>query len=57
MRRQNMAEQAVIDLRAPGEILCKTLSLCLTNYAVSNEDVWRSGCIDLRFLYLGTNWR
>jgi hypothetical protein len=33
------------------------LSLCLTNEAVRHEDVWGSGCIDPRFLDLGTSWR
>jgi hypothetical protein len=32
------------------------LSLCLTNYALRHEDVWGSGCIDPRFLELGTSW-
>jgi hypothetical protein len=27
------------------------------NYALHHEDVWGSGCIDPRFLDLGTNWR
>jgi hypothetical protein len=31
------------------------LSLCLTNYALCHEDVWGSGCIDPRFLDLGTS--
>jgi hypothetical protein len=32
---------------------CKVkLSLCLTN-----EDIWGSGCIDPRFLHLGTVWK
>jgi hypothetical protein len=33
------------------------LFLCLTTYALSREDVWGSGCIDPRFLDLGTSWR
>jgi hypothetical protein len=33
------------------------LSLCLTDYALRHEDVWGSGCIDPRFLDLGTSWR
>jgi hypothetical protein len=33
------------------------LSLYLTNSALRNEDVWRSGCIDPRFLDLDTSWR
>jgi hypothetical protein len=33
------------------------LSLDLTNKAPRHEDVWGSGCIDPRFLDLGTSWR
>jgi hypothetical protein len=33
------------------------VSLCLVNYALRHEDVWRSGCIDPCFIGLGTNWR
>jgi hypothetical protein len=33
------------------------LSLCLTDYALRHEGVWGSGCIDPRFLDLGTSWR
>jgi hypothetical protein len=33
------------------------LSLYLTKQALRHEGVWGSGCIDLRFLDLGTNWR
>jgi hypothetical protein len=33
------------------------LSLCLTKYALHHEGVWRSGCIDPRFLDFGTSWR
>jgi hypothetical protein len=33
------------------------LSLRLTNYALCYDDVWGSGCIDPRFLDLGTNWK
>jgi hypothetical protein len=25
--------------------------------ALRHEDVWRNGCIDPRFLHLGTSWR
>jgi hypothetical protein len=31
------------------------LSPCLTNYALSHENVWGSGCIHPRFLELGTS--
>jgi hypothetical protein len=31
------------------------LSLCLINQAPCHEDVWRSGCLDPRFLDLGTS--
>jgi hypothetical protein len=27
------------------------------NQALCQEGVWESGCIDPRFLYLGTSWR
>jgi hypothetical protein len=30
------------------------LFMCLTNWAITHEDVWRSGYIDQRFLDLGT---
>jgi hypothetical protein len=33
------------------------LSLCLTNYALRQEDVWGSGCINPHLLDLGTSWR
>jgi hypothetical protein len=33
------------------------LSLCLTNSALRNEDVWGSGCIYPHFLDLDTSWR
>jgi hypothetical protein len=33
------------------------LPLCFTNSALCHEDVWKSGCIYLRFLDLGTSWR
>jgi hypothetical protein len=33
------------------------LSMCLINKALRHEDVWGSGCIDPRFLDLGTSWR
>jgi hypothetical protein len=33
------------------------LSLCLTNYALRHEGVWGRGCIDPRFLDIGTSWR
>jgi hypothetical protein len=33
------------------------LSLCLINQALHHEGVWGSGCIDPRFLDLGTSWR
>jgi hypothetical protein len=33
------------------------LSVCLTNQTLRHEDVWRSGCIDPRFLHHGTSWR
>jgi hypothetical protein len=33
------------------------LSLCLNNLALCHEDIWRSGCIDPRFLDLGTSCR
>jgi hypothetical protein len=33
------------------------LSLRLTNETLRHEDVWGSGCIDPRFLDLGTSWR
>jgi hypothetical protein len=33
------------------------LSLCLTNQALRHGDVWGCGCIDPRFLGLGTSWR
>jgi hypothetical protein len=33
------------------------LSLCLINYALRDEGVWGSGCIDSHFLDLGTSWR
>jgi hypothetical protein len=29
----------------------------ITNYSLRHEDVWGSGCIDPRFLDLGTSWR
>jgi hypothetical protein len=32
-------------------------SPCLTNYALRHVDVWGGGCIDPRFLDLGTSWR
>jgi hypothetical protein len=41
-------------------LICKggvKLSLCSTNQALLHEDVWGSGCIDPRFLDLGTRWR
>jgi hypothetical protein len=31
-------------------------SLCLTNYALRREDVWRSGCIDPSILDIGASW-
>jgi hypothetical protein len=33
------------------------LSLLLTNSAIRREEIWQSGCIDPRFLDLGTSWR
>jgi hypothetical protein len=33
------------------------VSLYVTNCALRHEDVWGSGCIDPRFLDLGTSWR
>jgi hypothetical protein len=33
------------------------LSLFLTNKALRHEDLWETGCIDPRFLDLGTSWR
>jgi hypothetical protein len=33
------------------------LSLCLINYALCHEDVWRSECIDPRILDLSSSWR
>jgi hypothetical protein len=33
------------------------LSLCLSYYALRHEGVWESGCIDPRFLDLGTSWK
>jgi hypothetical protein len=33
------------------------LSLCLANWALRHEYVWRSGCIDPRVLDLGISWR
>jgi hypothetical protein len=33
------------------------LFVCLTNYALRHENVWVSGCIDSRFLDIGTSWR
>jgi hypothetical protein len=33
------------------------LSLCLTNLALRHKGAWGSGCIDPRFLDLGTSWR
>jgi hypothetical protein len=32
------------------------MSLCLTNKALRHEGVWGNGCIDPRFLDLGTGW-
>jgi hypothetical protein len=32
------------------------LSLCIPNKALRHEDVWGSGCIDLRILDLGASW-
>jgi hypothetical protein len=34
----------------------KSLSLCLSNKALRHEEVWGSGCINPRFLDLGTSW-
>jgi hypothetical protein len=34
-----------------------TLSLCLTNKALCNEDVWGGECIDPRILDIDTRWR
>jgi hypothetical protein len=42
---------------SPAIVVKVKLSLCLTNQALCHEGVWRSGCIDRRFLDLGTNWR
>jgi hypothetical protein len=33
----------------------KVKSLCLTNYAICHEGIWRGGCIDPYFLDLGTS--
>jgi hypothetical protein len=33
------------------------LSLCLTNYALCHEGVWRCGCIQPHFLDLSSSWR
>jgi hypothetical protein len=42
------------------EIIAKVkvkLFLCVTNEALRLEDVWGSGCIEQRFLALGSSWR
>jgi hypothetical protein len=39
-----------------GKIRKAKLSVCLTNYALCNEGVWGSGCINPRFLDLSTIW-
>jgi hypothetical protein len=33
------------------------ISFCLISYALRNEGVWGSGCIDQYFLDLGISWR
>jgi hypothetical protein len=33
------------------------MSLCLTNWALRHEGVWRNGCIDPHFLDLGSSWK
>jgi hypothetical protein len=40
-----------------GEVGKVKLSHFLINEALRHEDVWGSGCIDPRFLDLGTSWR
>jgi hypothetical protein len=41
------------DIKKKNKLL---FSLCLTNWALRHEGVWGSGCINPRFLYLGTSW-
>jgi hypothetical protein len=60
--RHAARSQSLYRLRYPGSLTVKVkvkvkLSLCLTNYALRHEGVWRSGCIDPHFLDLGTSWR
>jgi hypothetical protein len=40
-----------------GPLVKVKLSLCLTNEVLRHEGVWGRGCIDPRFLDLGTCWR
>jgi hypothetical protein len=44
-------------LQKETEVKKVKLSVCLTNKALRHESIWRSGCIDPRYLDLGTKWR
>jgi hypothetical protein len=52
----NIQAYGLLQTRAQWDSNVK-LSLCLANYALCHEDVRESGCIDPRFLDLGTSWR